>query len=106
MRPKKKELVPYKENVEKITKDFSVSHRTVIRWLKYYNMYYPRSNYGANKLSMDTARDIRNKYYDGMVMKDLAEEYKVTFSTISRVIHNITYKQVIGTAEISVIYNI
>jgi DNA invertase Pin-like site-specific DNA recombinase len=68
-------------------------------------LYNPKKNYG-NKLNLEKARDIRKKHSDGLAIKELAREYHVTFSTISRIVQNLTYKETTETARVSVIYNI
>lgn len=68
-------------------------------------MYKPKKNYGS-KLNLEKARAIRKKHEDGQEIKDLAEEYHVTFSAISRIIQNLTYPEVKETATVSVTYNI
>jgi DNA invertase Pin-like site-specific DNA recombinase len=52
-----------------------------------------RSGWGANKLSKQKAHAIRKLFEDGAEIKDIAKQYDVTFSTISRIINNITYKE-------------
>ena len=98
-------LASYDGDRGKIAENFGVSERTVIRWLQYYELYQPRANYGCNKLSLKKAREIRKLHEGGASMKDLASKYKVTFSSISRIIHKITYKEFKVTADVWVIYN-
>jgi hypothetical protein len=51
-----------------------------------------RKNWGR-KLNKTKAREIRAKYNNQKLpIKKLAQEYKVTFATISRILHNITYR--------------
>ena len=92
MIPKLTDLNPFLGDVEKIAIHFNVSDRTVRRWLSHYEIYEPKKNFGPNKLGKKKAREIRAKYNNQKVsIKKLAEEYGVTFATISRILHNITY---------------
>lgn len=84
---------------------YGVTQRTISRWLSQYGLYKPKHNYGCNKLDMDKAREIRSFSKDGMAMKELSEKYKVTLSTISRVVHNLIYKDEKNVADVKVIYN-
>lgn len=105
MRPPKEELVLFQDDRKAAAKHFDVSERTVSRWMQHYGIYKPKANYGCGKLSRGRAKDIRVKHQEGMMMKDLAEEYGVTVAAISRIVHNINYKEVKETAHVSVIYN-
>jgi transposase len=105
MKPSSKELIEFIDDHKKAADHFGVSEKTICRWMKVYGIYQPKMNYGT-KLSFEKAREIRKKYSDGAEIKNLAEEYHVTFSTISRIIHNITYTEIKETATVSVTYNI
>lgn len=102
MRPPKEQLTgDWKADAER----FGVSERTVRRWLKFYDMYCPTPNFGGSKLNLRLAREIRCRYTnEGVSIKDLAQAYQVTFSTISRILHNQTYPEK-DTAKVSMIYN-
>ena len=67
-------------------------------------IYESKINYGA-KLNSQKAREIRAKYESGISIKDIAKEYKVTFSTVSRIIQNVTYREIKETARVAVVYN-
>ena len=89
-------------NREEIAEKFKVSDKTIVRWLKHYGMFERK----ARKLNQQKATDIREKYKDGISMKDLASEYEVTLAAISRILNNITYKMRKKTyAVVSVQYN-
>jgi len=106
MRPLKSKLEPYVDDREAAVEKFGVSERTICRWMKYYGILDRKNNMGCNKLNLEKAREIRKKYSEGISMNDLAEEYEVTFSTISRVVHNVNYKEPSKeTAEVRVVYN-
>lgn len=99
MRPDRKDLEQFAKRSE-ISEHYGVSERTVIRWLKHYNML------DTNRLDMEKALEIRRKHLDGKSMKDLSQEYGVTFSSISRIIHKINYKEKAkDTAKVWVIHN-
>lgn len=103
--PEKEELLSF-PNKNKAAEYYHVSVRTIVRWLEFYESYNPKTNFGSNKLTLQKAREIRELHAAGVPMKNLAKKYQVTFSTISRVIHNITHKDCKHeTSEVSVIYN-
>jgi len=106
MKVSKEDLLPYLKDRKAAAKKFGVCERTVVRWLQIWGLYEPKENYGCGKLDLQKAEEIRRKHKEGASVKDLAKEYSVTFSSISRVIHNITYKkQQSEKAEVSVVYN-
>ena len=106
MRPPKDKLEPFVQNRDAAADKFGVSERTICRWMKHYGILERKNNMGCNKLDLSKAREIRLKYSEGASMNDLADEYGVTFSTVSRVIHNINYKEPSKeTAIVRVIYN-
>ena len=104
MKPSKESLLPYIHNRKEAAENFGVSDKTILRWLKGYNIY-EHGQYGRSKLDSAKACDIRKKHHKGVSIKKLAEEYKVTFSTISRVVSHITYKESVDKAKVSVVYN-
>lgn len=106
MIPTKDDLKPYLNNRKLACEKYNVSEKTIINWLKRYDLYEPRENYGCNKLNLDKAIEIRKLHKSGVKMKDLASQYKVTFATISRIVHNLIYKEFKNTADISVVYNV
>lgn len=104
-KPGFEELRTFRDNRKQAAAYFDVSERTIIRWLQYHNLYAPREGHGR-KLDLDKAREIRKKHSDGKTIKQLAREYNVTFSSISRIVQNINYKEVRDTALVGVIYNL
>lgn len=102
MRPPKEQLTgDWRVDAQR----FGVSERTARRWLEFYGMYHPVPNFGSSKLNFQLAREIRCRYTnEGVSIKDLAQAYNVTFSTISRILHNQTYPEK-DTAKISMTYN-
>lgn len=100
MRPSKEELLNLDR--DEISEKFGVSDRTVVRWLQHYKLFERR---GRGKLSRQKAREMRNKHAQGASIKDLAEEYDVTFASASRAINNVTYNDRHDYARVSVIYN-
>jgi len=105
MVPPKKQLEAFDGNLSKIADHYDVSERTARRWLGTYGLYRPTKNFGAYKLGLQEAREIRARHTNECIsIKELAEEYNVTFATISRILHNQTYCEV-NTAKISVTYN-
>lgn len=103
MNPSIEELKPFVNNMKAASEKFEVCERTIYRWMKNYGLYKRRDNYGS-KLNMQKAQKIRQKYKNGIRIKDIAKEYGVTFSTISRILHGITYR-IKETACVKVIYN-
>lgn len=105
MKPSIDDLKPFVKDRTKAAEKYNVSERTISRWMKSYDIYLPKSNYGV-KLDIQKAREIRTKYTSGILIKDLAEQYDVTFSAISRIINNVTYCESHDTAQVNVTYNI
>lgn len=106
MIPSKEELSPYVKNRKEAATKFGVTERTIINWLVRHELYEPTKNFGCGKLSMEKAQEIRKLHKDGAAMKDLAEQYHVTVSSISRILHNINYPELKQVADVSVVYNV
>lgn len=107
MRPPRDRLEPYTQDRNAAAEKFGVSERTICRWMQYYGILERKNNMGCNKLDLAKAREIRRRHSEGVSINDLADEYGVTFSTISRIIHNINYKESPKeTAIVRVIYNL
>ena len=106
MIPSKKDILPYVNDRKEAAKRFEVTDKTVVNWLKFHGLYEPKKNYGCGKLNLEKALEIRKLYECGKKMKELASIYNVTFSTISRIVHNVIYTESKNTATVSVIYNI
>jgi transposase len=105
MKPPKEELEPYVHDRKAATKKYDVSEKTIIRWLKSYNIY-EHGHYGRGKIGKEKAVEIRTKHQEGASIKSLAKEYDVSFASISRVVHRITYKDAgPDFANVSVVYN-
>lgn len=104
MKPSKEDLLPYVHKRKEAADIFGVSEKTILRWLKSYNIY-EHGQYGRGKLDTKKAKEIREKNKAGISIKKLANEYGVTFATISRVVHYLTYKESEDKAKVSVIYN-
>jgi len=106
MRPPKEKLEPFVNDRQMAAEKYKVSERTVSRWMQYYGILERKNNMGCNKLDANKAHEIRQKRSEGATLKELAEEFGVTFSTISRIIHNINYKELSkDTAQVRVVYN-
>ena len=107
MIPDKQSLIPYIENRREAAEKFKVTEKTITNWLKRYDLYKPKQNFGCNKLNFEKAVEIRQLYKEGTSIKFLASKYKVTFATISRIINNLIYKEKTSNmATINVIYNL
>jgi transposase len=102
MKPSKEELLVYAGDRKQIAEVFGVSDRTVVRWLKEYDLF---ERVGRGKLNLQKARQIRNEHQKGASMKELASKYNVTFASISRVVHGLTYPEHKEFAKVSVVYN-
>jgi len=103
MKPTKNELLPYIADLGSAAKRFNKSERTVRRWLKEYELWVPRENYGPGKLKEHAkairALDATGKY----TQMNLAEMFGVTQAAIGRVLNNIYYKtmiQITGEADV------
>lgn len=106
MIPSKKDLVPYIENRKEAAKIFGVTEKTIINWMKKYDVYKAKENYGCGKLNMEKAKEIRKLYNNDVTIKELSLMYKVTFATISRIINNLIYKESNDSAVVNVVYNV
>jgi hypothetical protein len=107
MAPKKEDLIPHINNRKEAAKFFDVTEKTIVNWMKKYDLYSPKDNFGCNKLNFEKALKIRELYKNGAKIKDLSKSYNVTFATISRIIHNLIYKDNTKTniALVNVVYN-
>lgn len=103
--PPKADLLPYVDDRKAGAEKFGVTTKTIVRWLQEHGLYNPKPKYGSNKLNMDKAREIRKLHRDGRSMTDLASDYGVTVSTVSRIVQNVTYHEEKEVADVSVIYN-
>lgn len=105
MKPPKEDLVPYIHDRKSAAKLYGVTEKTIIRWLKSYDIY-EHGHYGRGKIGKEKAVEIRKKHQKGATIKNLAEEYGVSFAAVSRVVHKITYKDAgPDSAKVSVVYN-
>lgn len=106
MVPNKEELLPYRENRKEAAKFFGVTEKTIVNWMKKHEIYKAKPNYGCGKLNGEKALEIRKLHSEGVSVKDIAKKYQVTFATISRIIHNLIYREDKNTAIVSVVYNL
>jgi len=85
-------------------KKLGISERTLQKNMNFYDItmrdwkpkeeHIIKEGWGAYKLSFEKAIKIREMFYEErMEIKDIAKKYDVTFSTISRIVRNITYKE-------------
>ena len=56
-----------------------------------YRVLNRKVNYGASKINLDIAREIRNLHQDGKKFKDLCELFKLSKGTISYIVNNKTW---------------
>lgn len=106
MIPTKQDLLPYVDNRKAAAEKFNVTEKTIVNWLKRYDLYKPKENFGCGKLSSEKASEIRRLYKSGRSVKELAKQFGVTDSTISRVIHNVIYRESKEIAEVTAVYNV
>jgi transposase len=97
--------LPYVGKRKEAAEKFKVTTKTILRWLREYDLAGEEHAFCSHKLDMDKAVEIRLLHKQGKSMKDLAALYGVTFSTVSRIIHNIAYHQDKDVADVKVIYN-
>lgn len=106
MKASKSELLLYLNDRKDAAKKFEVCERTIVRWMISYDLYQPQENYGSRKLGPEKAKEIREKKKEGSSLKELAQDYGVTFASISRVVHGITYKEPPPEkAKVTMVYN-
>lgn len=103
--PSVEDLVPFMNNRKEAAKKYGVTEKTIINWLKKCQLCNNSNVYSSHKLDMDKAVEIRKLHKYGKTIKELSLLYNVTFSTISRVVKNVTYSQNKEVADIKVIYN-
>lgn len=60
---------------------------------------------GVKKLSYEIACQIRALSAEGKSINQLAQQFEVTFASISRILHGVTYPPHKETATVTVIYN-
>jgi len=106
MIPDKNDLLKYINDRKSASEKYEVSEKTIVNWMKKYGIYEPKPNYGSNKLDSEAAVEIRKLFNSGVEIKDIAEKYGVTFSSISRIVTNKTYVEKKDFADVFVIYNI
>lgn len=99
MRPEKADISGLSR--EQIAEKYSVSDKTAVRWLNYYDIYEKK----ITRLSKEKAREIRDKYLNNETVKSMAEDYGVTLSTIYRIVNQETYPSSKDSASVSVSYN-
>jgi hypothetical protein len=99
------ELRPFTFDRVAAAEKFSVTEKTIIRWMKQYGLYEPLRNCGPNRLNMDKAREMRRLHKQGSSVSELSSRYHVTVTTVSRVINHITYRDKPDVAEVTVVYN-
>jgi len=102
MRPTLEQIQSFKTH-QSIMDHYKVCKKTVIRWLDFYGLNQKCNNFGR-KLTKKDAKTIRNSYKLGENVKKLACNYKVTVSSIYRIINNETHV-VKDCSKVSVIYN-
>lgn len=106
MIPQKEELIPYVHYRKDGAKKFKVTEKTIVNWLKFYDLYKPIKNYGCNKLNFEKATKIRELNKNGDSIKKLSADYNVSFATISRILKNKIYKHDKNFSTINVSYNV
>lgn len=103
--PSKEQLEPYVGSLAEAANNFQVSERTIRRWLSYYGLYQPRKNYGPNKLGVEKAKEMRQKFIDGISAKKLSDDFHVSLTCVYRTLGHKTYRKKEDTAKVFVIYN-
>ena len=88
---------------KKAAKILGISERTLQKNMNNYGITFrdwrpkkehiKRKGWGGYKLNRQKAQDIREMFENGEKIKNIAKNYNVTFSAISRIINNITYKE-------------
>lgn len=100
MIPAKEELQRFNGDKKEVACSFGVSEKTATRWLLKYGLYQKQK-----RLDPDEVMEIRAKFNEGESVTSLAKQFKVTFSSISRVVTQQTHRMSRDVAEIMVVYN-
>jgi len=91
---------------QEILRKYHVSQSTLSRWLKEYSLI--KTGWGANKLTMSIAQEIRHLYNQGSTQAELAKKFQVTQGAICKIVNNISYKEdgmrFCGSAEVKIGY--
>lgn len=103
--PSVEELKIYVNNRKEASEKYGVTEKTILKWMRMSNLCEENHVFSSHKLDMDKAMEIRDLHKNGKTIKELANYYHVTFSTISRIVKNVTYHQHKEVADIKVIYN-
>lgn len=103
--PELADLLPYVSNRAEAVQKFQVTEKTIIRWMKQYEIYQPIRNCVSKKLNFELAQQIRELHKTGKTINELSTQFKVTPSAIGRAVHGITYKEGREVADVQVIYN-
>jgi response regulator of citrate/malate metabolism len=92
MRPTKPELQPYEHDIKGAAKTFNITEQTVRRWLKYYNIYHPRNNYGPKHIHKNIISEIRKiARTDKYTQKELGSKFGLSQAMIGRIINEISH---------------
>ena len=90
MKPTKNELIQFQHDIKSMAQFFDVTEQTVRRWLKYYDLYQPKENYGPKKIPHTTIIEIR-KLADKYTQKELGKRYNLSQAMIGRIINNLAH---------------
>lgn len=99
MKPSKEEIQDLSR--EQICKKYDVCDRTAIRWQKHYKLFESK----ISRLDEDRANKIREYHNLGHSPKDCEKFFKLSLTTVYRVLNNQIYPQIPQTANVSVSYN-
>jgi len=92
MRPTKTDLQPYENDIKGATQTFHVTEQTVRRWLKHYNLYHPRTNYGPKHLHKSIINEIKKlARTDKYTQKELGSKFGLTQAMIGRIVNGISH---------------
>lgn len=92
-RPSRLELLPYRHHLKEAAEHFSVSERTIRRWLDAEGLYDPRKGWGPGKLESEEVCSIRQLYDSGECTQlEIAERFGITQAMVCRIINNQSHR--------------
>jgi len=88
MKPTKETLYPFRKDIRNAANYFGVTEQTIRRWLKYYEIYEPKRNYGPNKLTAQDKIVIRKLYFsDKHTQQEIADKFEISQTMVGKIVN-------------------